>query len=216
MDVIFNGVLKSTKNAKKKGVNLVKTEKFPKLLINFNIHEKVNDEIRGILVFNQTNYDFISVPKYLLSKSQKPLQRLVLLLESPHKDEYHNNQPIRPANGATGAKIKAFISNRANNWPLSTLNDYEVLLVNAIQYQTSCYKLLGKKWDRTNRNHVFKLLFYNFNLKNDLKNRLNTYKADYIINCVTKTLKNDVQEFLENSFKNYCKLCKDEHPSAWK
>ena len=50
-------------------------------------------------------------------------------------------------------------------------------------------------------------------------------KDEEIVNKYTITIRrkpiynvtfNDVQEFLENSFKNSCKLYKDEHPSAWK
>lgn len=214
MDVIFKGVLESTKNAKNNnGKNYVRNEKFRGLLVIFSNNEKVNDETRGVLTYSQNNWFFISVPQYISLKSQKQIQRLVLLLESPHKDEYQNNQPIRPANGVTGAKIEALIASRAKNqWHLSTASDYEVVLVNAIQYQTSCYKLLGENWDYTNRNHVFKLLYNNFQLEDDLKQRLSAIKPHFIVNCVTSQLQSEVANVLLNFKPNIC----DIHPSAWK
>lgn len=219
MYVMFDGRLDSTKNAVNTNKKpCVKKEKFPGYLVIFDKNEKVNDEVRGILTFDRVWY-FISVPQYIMLASTKPLLRLGLLLESPHKDEYQNQQPIRPANGVTGQKIEALIANRVAKWNsvatpngtiLQTTNDYEVILINAVQYQTSCYKLLGEQWDKTNREHVFKLLFNNFGLRTDLSNRINNYNLSIVVNCVTVKLKNEVSNIVSN-----LNSVADYHPSYW-
>lgn len=222
MDVRFMSKTLSTKYATDyKNKLYVKKEKYPGLLIMFSKNEKVNDEVRGVLVYGGNDWFFISVPQYIALKSTKSLKRIGLLLESPHKDEYLNNQPISPANGVTGQKIESLISQRMkSDWqiklqsvPTITQYDYEVVLINAVQYQTSCYKILGEQWDHTNRNHVFRLLFNNFQLKSDLIGRLNSYKLDIIVNCITSNLKNEVS-FINQL--NGVQHIVDIHPSAWK
>lgn len=222
MVVCFNSRTIATKNAidsnKKR---CVKKEKFANLLITFSSNEKVNDEIRGVLVFSGSNWFFISVSQYIALKSSKPLKRIGVLLESPHKDEYQNGLPVRPANGVTGQKIEALIaqrigtkwrSNKSIGWQIAQF-DYEVVLINAIQYQTSCYKLLGAQWNKTNRNHVFKLMFNNFNLDTDLAQRLKAYNLDLLVNCVTNKLKNEVTSTISSI---NCTCIDDDHPSTWK
>lgn len=222
MDVCFNSKTLSTKNAidcnKKR---CVKKEKYPNSLIVFSINEKVNDENRGVLVHSGANWFFISVSQYIALKSPKPLKRIGILLESPHKDEYQNGLPIRPANGVTGQKIESLIaqrigtkwqSNKSIGWQITQF-DYEVVLINAIQYQTSCHKLLGAQWDKTNRDHVFKLMFNNFNLGTDLAQRLKSYDLDLLVNCITNKLKKEVESII-SSIK--CTCIVDDHPSAWK
>ncbi len=222
MDVCFNSKTMSTKNAMDSNKKrCVKKEKFANLLITFSSNEKVNDEIRGVLVYSGSNWFFISVSQYTALRSSKPLKRIGVLLESPHKDEYQNGLPIRPANGVTGQKIEALIAQRIKtiwqsdkliDWQIAQF-DYEVVLINAIQYQTSCYKLLGAQWDKRNRDHVFKLMFNNFNLDTDLEQRLKAFNLDLLVNCVTNKLKKEVRTTI--SLIN-CTRIDDEHPSAWK
>lgn len=217
MIVIFNGKVYKTKDAinfqKKK---CVKKEIFPQLTVSFNQSEKVNDETRGILTYDANNWFFISVPQYVNLQSKKPLKRIGLLLESPHKDEYQNGIPIRPANGVTGQKIEALIAKRmpqlCSKLSCTDQYDYEIILINAIQYQTSCYKILKENWSKTNRDHVFKLLFNNLNLKNDLTTRIKNYNLDYVLNCVTSKLKDEVRNCYQNISNT---AADDDHPSAW-
>lgn len=219
MKVVFDGKSESTQNAKNlNGKKCVRKEKFPHLMIVFNENEKVNDETRGILTFETNHWFFISASQYYNLKSKKGLKRLGLLLESPHKSEYQNGLPIRPANGVTGEKIEALLANKMSESKLQKelpkTYDYEVVLINAIQYQTSCYKLLKEEWNAVNRDHVFRLMYNNFGLKADLMKRLQSYGLDYLINCVTNNLKKEVQEDISKYFK--ATILEYSHPSSWK
>jgi len=209
MNIIFNNKRKSTSSLKR-----IKHPEFKNLIIQFSNNEIISDETRGVVVFDSRNDYFLSMEQYLNIKHKKKLKRICLLLESPHKDEYDcYNKPIRIANGITGENIEKFICEKLRTSNFSKNFDYEIYLMNAIQYQTSCYKILGNNWTHTNRNHVFKLLFDNFNLKEDLLNRIKSLKYDYIINCVTYNLKSMVDAFLNK--KNIKIYLKWNHPSCW-
>ncbi|MCQ2796756.1 MAG: hypothetical protein MJ213_05640, partial [Bacilli bacterium] len=146
------------------------------------------------------------------------------ILEAPHKDEYFHNIPIRPANGRTGDRIEAKIGDRAyNRWNLPKNFDYVVHIMNAVQYQCSCYKVLHDFYSsesHTNRNQVFKLLFGNngFKLNRDFIDRLENLSPYYVINCVTKQLKKTVGDEMKNNYSLYNKnkYEEDDHPSCWK
>lgn len=117
-------------------------------IITYTVSEKVLDDIRGYLVFND-NWHFYK--KYQDTPTINCKKKLALVLESPHKDEYRINKvlqrnpnngtliPQRPANGFAGDQIDHFIQNRPWIKRLSTSNIYEVFVMNAIQYQCSAY-----------------------------------------------------------------------------
>lgn len=211
MLVSFNGKSKNTSDIKR-----FRKPMFSNLYINFDITEKINDETRGVLFYFCGEYFFLSIDQYLSLNFNKKLKRLCLILESPHKSEFDsNNNPIRIANGTTGRKLESKITIKCKKWKLEKKYAYVIYLLNAIQYQCSCYKLLKDKWDRKNKKHVFKLLFsnkYGFGLCDDFVNRVKMGEFYKIINCVTSDLKRDVNKVLkENKLKIIC----DSHPSIW-
>lgn len=58
---------------------------------------------------------------------------LLLILESPHQDEFDKNgEPIGPANGTTGTNIREHIAEIFPNF-----SDYHLILMNAIPFQCS-------------------------------------------------------------------------------
>lgn len=64
-------------------------------------------------------------------------RRLVVVLESPHKEEYEpNGEPRGPARGRTGEHLKEHLADVVKEH-VGEINDCEVLLMNAIQYQCS-------------------------------------------------------------------------------
>lgn len=156
-------------------------------------------------------------------------QNLVLLLESPHKDEYSNfSVPLRPAKGLTGTKInnKFGMKINQNQGQCAKFKNksiiYKVFLVNAIQYQTSCYNTLSKlngyqqNW-RVIRNCVFKKMWENqpSNLQQNLNDRITSINPSVLINCVTGG-KNKYG--LKNLVSQGLKRTPDfslSHPSSW-
>lgn len=166
--------------------------------------------------------------------SSNKIENLVLLLESPHKDEYDiYGNPLRPANGRTGTNINNLFAKQINNNNLiiNTLQNhivYRVWIVNAIQYQTSGFNQLqalgaiyNQSW-RIVRNNVFKTLWNNetiFHLQEDLVGRLNQIHAPIIVNCITGGKnKNGLKMLVEKVLCNHNLKSSAlyYHPSCWK
>lgn len=124
----------------------------------------------------------------------KNIPKVILILESPHKDEYtvkgcskDSNCPcidyIRPApvRGTTGKNIKRYLP---KIFASEEFNEYKVALVNLIQYQCS----LGRD-DKELKNDIFcnllKMSLYKSCFGKRLECVYNPQK-DILINCCTK------------------------------
>lgn len=213
-----------------------KIRKFTKMKnLNLNL-SKVNDVYRYLIfgdktklykkeleqdleVFGKSNY------KDRSTKEREEYKNIVLLLESPHSDEFDSNRfAIAPAQGETGRLIdmniltvlrelkeleKDLFSNEENK--------YKLIISNPIQYQTSLYmyhnnKLKGKY--KTLRNRCWKKIWKEEKIKNEFKERMDKYKPELIINACTSDLQDNVTKFLKtNNFKN---IYTSYHPSYWK
>ncbi|BBE30556.1 hypothetical protein OSSY52_06970 [Tepiditoga spiralis] len=145
---------------------------------------------------------------------------IILLLESPHKDEYQKNNfiPIAPAQGATGRAIEKFKDrNSSKTLKYLTIEDLlkktniieksPILLVNPVQYQASLGSFT-KKLNKNLRNNLWKSLFNE--LKNDFISRITIYKPLLIINGCTNDLKDEV-----NNCINTNKIINVPHPYNW-
>ncbi len=74
----------------------------------------------------------------------KDVPKIILILESPHKDEYKDKQAINPANGPTGAKIQGYLGYLVKKIYDELLNKkakinkkYDFCIVNPVPYQAS-------------------------------------------------------------------------------
>lgn len=197
-----------------------------------------DDRERGYLIFNRKSWDFLEPSTYkLLKERNNKVQTIVLVLESPHKDEFDSNhKPIRPANGVTGANIEYFIKRRyASLWNLSKDVDYKICLVNAVQFQASCHYALTKAQITLTTDYQKKALkFYVLYLafqNNNLIKRLSNCSPDIIVNCCTtwskktpKVIKENIYELVQSAIEEYkndpqypnCITIKCTHPSFWK
>lgn len=158
-------------------------------------------------------------------------RKIVVLLESPHIDEYNvSNQSYNtaPAWGSTGNRfnsqfIKVINNNIANgNIAANTFisnTDYDVYFVNAIQYQCS----LGRKpINKKIRDTLFEIL-WNIqpnSFKDDLFERLSLIKPDVVINACTVNVKNSclnnngaIRNFVTSIGAKY--LDSSSHMSCW-
>ena len=173
---------------------------------------------------------------------------LVIVLESPHKGEYLRNvgQPIAPAHGTTGRNLCRYLDEVLRSCPglhrcIRTGNS-RVILCNPVQFQASLASVLRpkkqlegetneeakkrvKKSQKAVRDAVWKKLWNyktddgSFPIRNCFKNRLSTYRPDYIINACTssdgmKQMKPQVSQFLRCRFPN-CQVYEANHPSFW-
>lgn len=149
---------------------------------------------------------------------------IVLLLESPHRDEYQSgdvNCPIAPANGETGDNIDRCLAT-----VLSCIKEdliaasCHVIISNPIQFQVSLYAIHGKSpwesyWGRL-KNKVWKALWNEQHIQEHFQRRLRSYNPSVIVNACTggkapRGLNSLVQEKLD------CwPLYQTNHPSTWK
>lgn len=74
----------------------------------------------------------------------KEVNAIIILLESPHTDEYKDGVPVGPANGKTGENINKYLTDILNEAVTSKVitlyskaKKYDLILMNAIQYQCS-------------------------------------------------------------------------------
>lgn len=161
-------------------------EKLPKLvsddIFQAGKYLKCPDEVRGCCFINESEISYD--PEGKASEEGKP--KIIIVLESPHINEFgHGNQPIGPAQRQTGKGIidaleevlKIALYGKVINGGC-----YDVLITNAIQYQTS----LGKKDTLLFRDLIF-IAFWLAQGKNEFCSRLVGYFADgdIVINACT-------------------------------
>lgn len=221
MDINLNGTIFPVQTRSKNPIF------FYNLLINFSFNDRVADEPRGFLYYDNHNntWVFCGLSQNGFNQSTNT-KNLILLLESPHKDEFDSvGNPLRPANGITGTKINQLLAQKVSGINLNQSTVYCVWLVNAIQYQTSAYIQLNgqngyKKVWRTVRNAIFRTLWSRQTIRDDLFQRIHyLINPDLIINCVTGGynigLNGLVQSFLKSRISSSVQNYYLPHPSSW-
>ena len=149
---------------------------------------------------------------------------VLLLLESPHKDEYLNGNPrfpIAPAQGRTGRRIDKFLACILNN-PHSrgTIGDINsnsrVIIANPVQFQTSLWAVHERSLSglHTLRNAVWKTLWDVPQIQWNFRRRLGAYRPDVVLNCCTYDLGKLVTPFL-SQYSLGARIFRARHPSMW-
>lgn len=170
------------------------------------------------LKFADSNYNDLNI------NFNSDLKSIVIVLESPHKDEFDSNlNPKGPAQGATGnnlaSKLKELIENIHSENPIPD-GEYKIVLVNPIPCQTSLNyiheKALKGSW-KTLRDKVWITLWdNNFNYKINFISTINSINPFIIINsCSSKIKDNRLDQFLIDNFSKNLNLYKTHHPSSW-
>ncbi len=135
-------------------------------------------------IFKKRKNIFVETENYennLLHQESVP--KIIIVLESPHSEEYDEKlEPIGPAAGWTGSNIINYLNKILKKKGLINKNCYNLILINAIRYQSS----LGVETECF-RDQVFHDCWNNFG-RNDFNKRLGAiYKEnDIIINAATK------------------------------
>lgn len=215
MDIYLNG-------------KIITTKSHPGLTVIFNRGLDVSDHTRGYLVYEVSNWNF-KLPR-LYKYGAKKLLKICLILESPHKSEYDlAYTPLRAAYGDTGFNIDRKIVTRQTLTKILNVDyDYEVIIVNPIQYQTSLHHELyqigisnntfraGITPNQSLKNEVFRALFNKNkgNLREDFKQRVNNFHPDIIYSCCTASLSNIVKKAIIETGAIKILLF-DKHPSVW-
>lgn len=123
------------------------------------------DKSVGKITYNGDRYSFNEQTKFKCDSVKSnvdrcAVRRLILVLESPHKEEYQNNgAQVEPAKGRSGINIRAQLGELlCVNLP-ELRDPFEVLLVNAVRYQCSQGCSQTSRASRSNRDRVFRAAF---------------------------------------------------------
>ena len=239
----------------KKFVEIVKgligKDKYNKVMnaaaINGNCAVKCEDQFAAQVKIRRSKISFIKDSNIIVSVDRvsqqgnfnKKKKAIILILESPHGDEYkrNNNQCVYlgPAMGSTKNNINNYLLsnllkyNRTNDeGTFSRLNffsklksgKYNLVLLNAVQYQCSLNLNLEENTNVKIKEEIFNSFFKDPYVKQDFIKRINDCNPSIIINCCTggeykknKGLQNQVQDILDTNFKNKKRLM-GSHPSS--
>lgn len=191
-----------------------------------------NFEVQGSKIFNLTRKSALKGQhrqdiNYSNGTLQTNNKKFVVLLESPHIDEYlpvGQSYKTAPAWGSTGDRfnscfIKVLNDNLkviSNKFSFSGNQDFDVYLVNAIQYQCS----LGlSPLEPQLRDYVFQRLWNQQpnSFLQDLADRLNIINPDIIVNACTINLQrkccNSILPLLTNQRVSF--YSSNQHMSVW-
>ena len=161
---------------------------------------------------------------------------ILLLLESPHVDEYLYQggilAPVAPAqrdaSGGAGHAIREYLNQVLDKLtPNLPDGDYALVIANPVPYHCSLSwlgsaptetgrlkpKALNSTEGRRVRNHVWKQLWKLDFIRQDFLDRCALYQPFVILNCCTDELRDDVSRLLcENGFGQ--SLFTTKHPSV--
>ena len=157
---------------------------------------------------------------------QEETLNVLLLLESPHKDEYQAGNvecPIAPANGATGDSIDRLLSTVLAGIEGDDLviPHGHVIISNPIQFQTSLHAIHGNgpgsesRWN-TLRNNVWKTLWGQpgGHVQQNFQERLAAYNPSLIINaCTGGVEQGTLNSLVEACLPNDVPRRRSRHPS---
>lgn len=202
--------------------NFITTETKVKDVHRYDIHIN-NDNKIELFYYDEKNNDFADSKFYDLptSKYDGEMPVILMILESPHKNEYKYEGdkiiPIAPAQGKTGINIEEhieYIIREIKKYQKLDCGEYRFLICNPVPYQTSLDALFGKGIVSDLRNKVWKAIWDCEFCKEDFNKKIGKYKPKIIINACTKDLKEYINMYLqENKYEN---IFSTTHPASWR
>lgn len=168
---------------------------------------------RDSVDYHEDDYTFISGNTY-------HEYNMVIILESPHRSEYDEAMnPIGLAMGQTGDNLFEMFAQVLKNSRLRLVErKYNVILANAVQYQTSCGL---SPIDRNLRDQNWKDIYFSHGGEQDLKKRIFSLKPRYTINlCTGGKSKEGLRQIVNQSLTSFGlkqgkHFTDGNHPSAW-
>lgn len=193
----------------------------------FSDERVVRDAYRYDLRFQNGRWRFTVPGGHALAKfssnqfgrepERRPNQNL-LLLESPHKDEYAAQVAAGPALGASGRNIFVYFPTHvlpilmSLGLELDRENAYSFCLVNPVQYQASLVDIHKESLVKNLRDKVWMALWPE--CRKEFIDRLERYEAAIIVNGCTSTVKVELRGLL-SSLRPAAQRFEVTHPAAW-
>lgn len=147
--------------------------------------------------------------------------RLVVLLESPHVNEYDpiTGQALGPALGSTGRYFQNYFSTLlAASRIFVNLNSLtlDVVLANPVQYQCSLGLNLSIPGNATLRDRNLISCFHGGPTSNDLDHRLQALRPSFVINLCTTCLRQYVTTYITNNYPYNYNFTDGNHLQSWR
>lgn len=186
---------------------------------------KCDDYYWGTLNRGKVQQNPIKVSSIFNPNDLKNNNVIVVVAESPHKDEYIFQKGTcisfkRPLSRCD-KRINKYFTNNTNSWINNTL-DYDIILVNAIQYQCSFGLSLRNNRVNTNqKTNIFNWTWQNEPAEKDLITRIdkivNGKNEVIIFNSCGKVFKKYCNVTIYNKLKSSLslKVYDEKHPSCW-
>lgn len=158
-------------------------------------------------------------------QQQSQIRNIVLLLESPHKDEYERDItcPKAPACGSTGRNIKRHLHEVLSHIENQKLivPSCHVVISNPVPFQTSLHAIHGNslkdkdgcRW-ATLRDYVWLTLWDEKRIRSWFQARLKRYNPSLIVNACTSHQKSSVNDFVRGKLPTMT-LYNVGHPASW-
>lgn len=192
----------------------------------FKNNKQVQNVIRYIGLFDGSQVTVENYSNEEIHSKYKKSKSIVIILESPHIDEYEANveklTPIAPAQGQTGKKIERHIDSLMYLLSLFNVIEeqhmYRIIIMNAISYQTSLYHIHKQNMNnayRELRDKVWMKMWSEIpQIKSDFLQQISSLKKhSIIINACPKSLKPFVNQELLPYAERYS-LFECNHPSS--
>ena len=175
--------------------------------ISFKFYE------RDTIIYNQMEYTIASGNTY-------EAFNILVILESPHRFEYDSNRnPIGLAMGKTGENFFSLFTEALGKSSMYIKDgSYNIILTNAVQYQTSCGL---NPIDRKLRDNNWLDIYLNYGGEEDFRKRIYTIKPRYTINLCTGGRNPEGLRAIVNKSLDKFKLKKGKHytdgnhPASW-
>ena len=197
-------------------LNILKNIQLQNYFCVYTSHKKCRDNFVGCIntresqLFIQKEFRFNNRRK-LLKRTNTKLEKIVVLMESPHRDEFGVNLTA-PALGETGERLNTYLPKILLANGLLSSKNTEIYLVNTIPYQCS----LGFE-TKFCRDIIFEALWKNKRTKKSLFRRLERISPTVILVAMTAIKNGKYKSEIINLLKDkeYSVWSSDTHPSQW-
>ena len=147
---------------------------------------------------------------------------LLIVLESPHSDEYDNNgQPIGPALGSTGNNFDQHFLRMLNSsfkfkQALNSDLVYKVIFINSVQYQASQGLPLWDSEENQDTRDKNWIRFWDLGFSKDIINRLEFYEESKVILNLCTIGKSNLKDKVSQSLRSSnIRFYLGTHPASW-